>query len=85
MGYEWHKPYERRWVTFTVLTFVAIIIGGVILLDLLSRLYIARHKHLFFMKWINLIWLSHTSPRHSWTQMKCCAWSRPLSVFAMTA
>ena len=29
------------------------VIGGVILTDLLARLYIARHRHRFFLKWIN--------------------------------
>jgi cytochrome c oxidase cbb3-type subunit I/II len=32
VAYEWHKPLESRWVTFTSLTFVAIIVGGIVLL-----------------------------------------------------
>lgn len=32
MGYEWHRPYEARWVTFTALTFTAVIVGGLFLL-----------------------------------------------------
>ncbi|MEH6807300.1 MAG: ion transporter [Hyphomonas oceanitis] len=43
-------PFEARGRTHFIVDYL---IGGVILLDLLARLYIARHKHLFFMKWIN--------------------------------
>ena len=32
MAYDWHKPFEARWITFTVLVFVAIIVGGLVLL-----------------------------------------------------
>ena len=32
MAYEWHRPLERRWVSFTLLTFAAVIVGGVVLL-----------------------------------------------------
>jgi len=32
VGYEWHRPYEARWVTFTALTFVAVVVGGLFLL-----------------------------------------------------
>ena len=43
-------PFEARGRTHFIVDYL---IGGVILLDLLARLYIARHRHLFFMKWIN--------------------------------
>lgn len=32
MAYEWHRPLEARWVTFTALTLVAIVVGGLVLL-----------------------------------------------------
>jgi cytochrome c oxidase cbb3-type subunit I/II len=32
MAYEWHRPIEARWATLTVLTFAAIIVGGLVLL-----------------------------------------------------
>lgn len=32
MVYEAHKPLERRWVAFTVLTFAAVLIGGLVLI-----------------------------------------------------
>ena len=32
MGYEWHRPIEVRWATLTVLTFVAVLVGGLVLL-----------------------------------------------------
>jgi len=32
VGYEWHRPLERRWVSLTLLTFVAVIVGGIVLL-----------------------------------------------------
>jgi cytochrome c oxidase cbb3-type subunit I/II len=32
VGYEWHRPFEARWITFTTLTFVAVIVGGLFLL-----------------------------------------------------
>lgn len=32
MAYEWHRPLERRWVSFTLLTFAAVIVGGLVLL-----------------------------------------------------
>jgi len=32
MGYEWHRPLEAKWATFTVLTFLALIVGGLVLL-----------------------------------------------------
>jgi cytochrome c oxidase cbb3-type subunit I/II len=32
VGYEWHRPYEARWITFTTLAFVAVIVGGLFLL-----------------------------------------------------
>ncbi|MDJ0787968.1 MAG: cytochrome-c oxidase, cbb3-type subunit II [Myxococcota bacterium] len=32
MAYEWHRPVEVRWVTFTALTLVAIVVGGLVLL-----------------------------------------------------
>ena len=32
MNYEWHRPVEVRWVLLTVLTLVAIVIGGLFLL-----------------------------------------------------
>jgi cytochrome c oxidase cbb3-type subunit I/II len=32
MGYEWHRPIEAKWITFTALTAVAIAIGGMVLL-----------------------------------------------------
>ena len=32
MGYAWHRPLEGRWIRFTLLTFAAVIVGGVVLL-----------------------------------------------------
>lgn len=32
MSYDWHRPYEARWITFTVLIAVAIAVGGLVLL-----------------------------------------------------
>ena len=32
MGWEWHRPLERKFFTFTLLTFVAVVIGGLVLL-----------------------------------------------------
>ncbi|HEY5656592.1 MAG TPA: cytochrome-c oxidase, cbb3-type subunit II, partial [Myxococcota bacterium] len=32
MAYEWHRPIEARWATLTTLTFVAILVGGLVLL-----------------------------------------------------
>jgi cbb3-type cytochrome c oxidase subunit II len=32
MAYEWHRPIEQRWATLTVLTLLAIGVGGLVLL-----------------------------------------------------
>lgn len=32
MAYDWHRPLEKRWVSFSVLSFVAVLVGGVVLL-----------------------------------------------------
>jgi cytochrome c oxidase cbb3-type subunit I/II len=32
MAYEWHRPLERRWVAFTLWTFAAVVVGGLVLL-----------------------------------------------------
>ncbi len=32
MAYDWHRPLEGRWVSFTALTFLAVVIGGLVLL-----------------------------------------------------
>ena len=32
MAYEWHRPLEKKWITFSLLTFLAVIIGGPILI-----------------------------------------------------
>ncbi|HEX5064578.1 MAG TPA: cytochrome-c oxidase, cbb3-type subunit II [Myxococcota bacterium] len=32
MGYDWHRPLESRWVSLTLLTFAAVIVGGLVLL-----------------------------------------------------
>jgi cytochrome c oxidase cbb3-type subunit I/II len=32
MAYDWHRPYEARWVAFTAATLVAVAIGGLVLL-----------------------------------------------------
>jgi len=32
MAYEWHRPIEGRWISFTALTFLAIVVGGLVLL-----------------------------------------------------
>ena len=32
MAYEWHRPLERRWISFTGLTFLAVAIGGLVLI-----------------------------------------------------
>ena len=31
MSYEWHRPLEARWIKFSVLTFLAVIVGGLVL------------------------------------------------------
>ena len=31
MAYEWHQPLEKRWIPLTALTFVAVAIGGLVL------------------------------------------------------
>ena len=32
MAYEWHRPLELRWVLFTVLSALAVVVGGLVLL-----------------------------------------------------
>jgi cytochrome c oxidase cbb3-type subunit I/II len=32
MAYEWHRPVERKWISFTVLTMLAVVVGGLVLL-----------------------------------------------------
>jgi len=32
MAYEWHRPIERRWLGFTLLTALAVVVGGLVLL-----------------------------------------------------
>jgi cytochrome c oxidase cbb3-type subunit I/II len=32
MAYEWHKPLEKRWLQFTLLTMLAVVVGGIVLL-----------------------------------------------------
>jgi len=32
MGWDWHRPLESRWVSFTLLTVLAIAVGGLVLL-----------------------------------------------------
>jgi len=32
MAYEWHRPLEHRWISFTAFTFLAVIVGGLVLL-----------------------------------------------------
>jgi cytochrome c oxidase cbb3-type subunit I/II len=32
VGYEWHRPLEARWLTFTALTLAAVVVGGLALL-----------------------------------------------------
>ena len=32
MAYEWHRPLESRWISFTLLTVVCIAFGGLVLL-----------------------------------------------------
>ena len=32
MAYDWHRPLEKRWVSFTLATFAAVIVGGLVLL-----------------------------------------------------
>jgi cytochrome c oxidase cbb3-type subunit I/II len=32
MAYEWHRPLERRWLAFTLWTFLAVVVGGLVLL-----------------------------------------------------
>jgi cytochrome c oxidase cbb3-type subunit I/II len=32
VAWTWHQPIERRWINFTVLTFLAVIVGGIVLL-----------------------------------------------------
>ncbi|MGB3626516.1 MAG: ion transporter [Henriciella sp.] len=50
IGYFLWAPFDTRERGHYTIDYV---IGAVILLDLLARLYIARHKHRFFLKWIN--------------------------------
>jgi len=32
MGWDWHRPLESRWISFTLLTVLAIAVGGLVLL-----------------------------------------------------
>jgi cytochrome c oxidase cbb3-type subunit I/II len=32
MGWDWHRPLEGRWVSFTALTLLAVVVGGLVLL-----------------------------------------------------
>ncbi len=32
MAYEWHRPLERRWIRLSVFSFLAVIVGGLVLL-----------------------------------------------------
>lgn len=32
MAYDWHRPFEAKWITFTTLAFAAVIVGGLFLL-----------------------------------------------------
>jgi cytochrome c oxidase cbb3-type subunit I/II len=32
VGYDWHRPLEGRWIPLTLLTFAAVIVGGLVLL-----------------------------------------------------
>ena len=32
MAYEWHRPIEAKWATLTALTFLCVIVGGLVLL-----------------------------------------------------
>jgi cytochrome c oxidase cbb3-type subunit I/II len=32
MAYEWHRPLERKWLSFTLFTTLAVIVGGLVLL-----------------------------------------------------
>jgi cytochrome c oxidase cbb3-type subunit I/II len=32
VAYDWHRPLELRWVRFTLLTFAAVVVGGLVLL-----------------------------------------------------
>jgi len=32
VAYAWHRPLESRWVSFTVLSFLAVVVGGLVLL-----------------------------------------------------
>jgi cytochrome c oxidase cbb3-type subunit I/II len=32
VAYEWHRPIEARWATLTILTFAAVLVGGLVLL-----------------------------------------------------
>jgi cytochrome c oxidase cbb3-type subunit I/II len=32
MAWEWHRPLESRWVSFTLLTLLAVVVGGLVLL-----------------------------------------------------
>ena len=50
IGYFLWVPFDTRGEGHFLIDYI---IGSVILADLLARLYIARHKHRFFMKWIN--------------------------------
>ncbi|WP_084398120.1 ion transporter [Henriciella aquimarina] len=50
IAYFLWAPFETRERGHYIADYV---IGAVILCDLLARLYIAKHKHRFFLKWIN--------------------------------
>ncbi|MEM5518449.1 ion channel [Henriciella sp. AS95] len=50
IGYFLWAPFDQRERGHYALDYV---IGSVILMDFLARLYITRHKHRFFLKWIN--------------------------------
>ncbi|MGH0034976.1 MAG: cytochrome-c oxidase, cbb3-type subunit II [Myxococcota bacterium] len=32
MAYDWHRPLEKRWLKFTILTLLAVLVGGSVLL-----------------------------------------------------
>ncbi|WP_084393302.1 ion transporter [Henriciella pelagia] len=50
IGYFLWAPFDQRERSHYAVDYV---IGIVILFDLVARFYIARHKHRFFLKWIN--------------------------------
>ncbi|WP_084420035.1 ion transporter [Henriciella litoralis] len=50
IGYFLWAPFDSRERGHYVIDYV---IGALILLDLLARFYITKHKHRFFTKWIN--------------------------------